>query len=212
MLGFTFMNGMQRSLAALGLLMAGAVGLSPVAVYGQTAYRDAKQAPPTWIKFAKSVQSHFEGWIEGDDEVATRFRQYVTDHAGKPDGLPSALTVRAWVNPDGSVEKVTFDALSDPKADADLHTILSRGNIGEPPPPEMMQPLNLRFSLNQKKLEKANSAAPAQKADGAAPAQKADSAAPAQKADGATPAQNDKADSATPAQTDKADSATPAQK
>jgi hypothetical protein len=33
----------------------------------------------------------------------------------------------------------------------DLRTILKRGNVGEAPPPEMVQPLNLRFSLNLKK-------------------------------------------------------------
>ena len=31
------------------------------------------------------------------------------------------------------------------------NTILKRGNVGEAPPPEMVQPLNLRFSLNLKK-------------------------------------------------------------
>ena len=45
----------------------------------------------------------------------------------------------------------TFAALKDARADTDLHTILTRGNIGEAPPPEMLQPLNLRFSLNIKR-------------------------------------------------------------
>ena len=36
-------------------------------------------------------------------------------------------------------------------ATEDLRTILKRGNVGEAPPPEMLQPLNLRFSLNLKK-------------------------------------------------------------
>jgi len=49
------------------------------------------------------------------------------------------------------VEKVSFAALKDARADADLRTILTRGNVGEAPPPEMLQPLNLRFSLNLKK-------------------------------------------------------------
>jgi hypothetical protein len=61
------------------------------------------------------------------------------------------LVVRAWLNPDGTVEKVSFAALKDARADADLRTILTRGNVGEAPPPEMLQPLNLRFSLNFKK-------------------------------------------------------------
>lgn len=48
------------------------------------------------------------------------------------------------------MEKVSFPALKDPKADADLRTILTRGNIGEAPPPDMLQPLALSFRLNPK--------------------------------------------------------------
>jgi hypothetical protein len=55
------------------------------------------------------------------------------------------MVVRAWLNPDGTVERVSFATLKDAKADADLRAILTRGNIGEAPPPEMLQPLNLRF-------------------------------------------------------------------
>jgi hypothetical protein len=128
--------------APLGIRQAIAEGLD---------YRDPDKAPPSWKQFAKLVQYRFETWIGADDEIANRFRAYVTDHAGKEDGPPPALVVRAWLNPDGTVERVSFDALKDARADADLRTILKRGNIGEAPPPEMLQPLNLRFSLNPKK-------------------------------------------------------------
>jgi hypothetical protein len=73
------------------------------------------------------------------------------EHAGKEDGLSPTLVVRAWLNPDGTVEGVSFAALKDAHADADLCTILTRGNVGGALPPEMLQPLNLGFSLNLKK-------------------------------------------------------------
>ena len=60
------------------------------------------------------------------------------------------LVVRAWLNPDGTVERVSFPPFKNAQADEDLHTILKRGNVGEPPP-EMLPPLNLRFSLTLKK-------------------------------------------------------------
>lgn len=63
----------------------------------------------------------------------------------------AARVVRAWLNPDGTVERVTFPAFDDAGATEDLRTILKRGNVGEAPPPEMLQPLNLRFSLNLRK-------------------------------------------------------------
>lgn len=114
------------------------------------AYREPSAAPPHWIQFAKLVKFRFEDWIGANDEVATRFRTYLREHQGKDDGPPQTLEVRAWLNPDGTVEKVTFPSLKNAQADDDLRTILKRGNVGEPPPPEMLQPLNLRFSLNIK--------------------------------------------------------------
>ncbi|MDE5457035.1 hypothetical protein GWE18_30255 [Bradyrhizobium sp. CSA112] len=113
-------------------------------------YRDPSQAPPSWRQFAKLVQYRFETWITADEEVANRFRRYLAN-SGKEDGPPPTLVVRAWLNPDGTVERVSFAALKDARADADLRTILTRGNVGEAPPPEMLQPLSLRFSLNLKK-------------------------------------------------------------
>ena len=113
-------------------------------------YREAGSAPPSWIQFAKLVKFRFEDWIGADDAVASRFRSYLREHAGKDDGPPQALEVRAWLNPDGTVERVTFPPLKNAQADDDLRTILKRGNIGEAPPPEMLQPLHLRFSLNIK--------------------------------------------------------------
>jgi hypothetical protein len=114
-------------------------------------YRSQDQAPASWGQFAKLVKYRFETWISADEPIANRFRAYVADHAGKEDGPPQTLVVRAWLNPDGTVERVSFPPLPDAQADQDLHAILKSGNIGEAPPPEMLQPLNLRFALNLKK-------------------------------------------------------------
>lgn len=110
-------------------------------------FHDPSTAPASWVQFAALVKFRFEEWIAANDSTAARFRTYLKIHAGTSDGPPSSLTVRTWVNPDGSVARVSFPALTDPVATKDLHTILTRGNIGEPPPPEMVQPLNLRFSF-----------------------------------------------------------------
>jgi hypothetical protein len=115
-------------------------------------YRGPDKAPPSWRQFAKLVQYRFETWIGADEEIANRLRAYLIDRAGKEDEPPPTLAVRAWLNPDGTVERVSFDALKDARADADLRTILKHGNVGEAPPPEMLRPLILRFSLNPKKI------------------------------------------------------------
>jgi hypothetical protein len=113
-------------------------------------YRSQQAAPPSWQQFAKLVKYRFEEWISADDEVAKRFRGWVLEHAGKDDGPPQKLIIRVWANPDGTIEKVTFPALTDPQANDDLRAILKRGNIGEAPPPEMLQPLQLGFTFPHK--------------------------------------------------------------
>lgn len=124
---------------------------SPTRVVAQGLdYRDPANVPPSWKQFAKLVQFRFETWVSADEEVANRFRSHMIN-VGKEDGAPPTLVVRAWLNPDGTIEKVSFAALKHAQADADLRTILTRGNIGEAPPPEMLQPISLRFSLNLRK-------------------------------------------------------------
>jgi hypothetical protein len=122
-------------------------------------YREPDKAPPSWTKFGKLVKYKFEEWIAADNEVANRFRAYITGHTSKEDAVPQTLVVHVWLNSDGTVERVSFSPLNDPHADADLHTILTRGNLGEAPPPDMLQPLNLCFSLNLKKDPEPQSAA-----------------------------------------------------
>ena len=143
---------LPRSALAIGLFILFVCGLGPGAgpVQGLD-YTDSSNAPASWTQFAQLVQRRFETWISADDQVASRFRAYVEEQGGRADGLPSSLLVKAWLNSDGRVERVSFPPLPDAQADADLHAILTRGNIGKAPPPEMLQPLNMRFSLNLRK-------------------------------------------------------------
>jgi len=142
-----------RAAAALALCFAALIAAGPLVVAtAQTLdYRTPDAVPPSWQQFAKLVKYRFEQWIAGDDEIAQRFRDYVLKRAGHDDGPPRSLVVRAWVAADGKVERVEFPALNDPRATEDLRTILVRGNVGEPPPPDMLQPLHLKFSLNLSK-------------------------------------------------------------
>jgi hypothetical protein len=114
-------------------------------------YVSAAQAPPSWGQFSKLVKYRFESWIGANDPIANRLRGYLARHAGQADGPPQMLRASVWVNPDGTIERVSFPPLNNEQADSDLHTVLNRGNVGEAPPPEMLQPIRLRFSLNLKK-------------------------------------------------------------
>jgi hypothetical protein len=131
-----------------GLVVLVSIGAPQRAPAQSLQLRDPASVPPSWQQFAKLVKYRFEEWTRADDEVTRRLRTYVQSRAGHDDGPPRALLVKAWVAADGKVEKVDFPALNDPQATEDLRAILVRGNIGEPPPPDMLQPLQLRVSLN----------------------------------------------------------------
>lgn len=131
-------------LASLGLI---SIAATPVVAQGLD-YRSPDAAPPSWGQFSKLVKYRFEEWIGADEAVANRFRTWLKETSGTANGAPTSIVVKAWLNPDGSVEKVSFAPFKDERATTDLRTVLTRGNVGEAPPPEMLQPINLRFSLN----------------------------------------------------------------
>lgn len=138
------MSGLCALVLGCCALVAGPAGAQTIE------YRTPDQVPPTWIQFSKLVKYRFEQWIGSDDPIAARFRVYIKVHTGRPDGPPALMTVRAWINPNGTVAQVSFPEFKDAGATKDLRTILVRGNVGESPPPDMLQPLNLRFSLRFK--------------------------------------------------------------
>src|SRR6202012_111551 len=114
-----------RAFAHYLLALPAAVFLPSARSPAQTLdYRSQDQAPASWGQFAKLVKYRFETWGAADEPVANRFRAYVVDHAGKDGGPPETLVVKAWLNPDGTVERVSFPSLPDAKADDDLHAIL----------------------------------------------------------------------------------------
>lgn len=110
-------------------------------------YRAPSSVPPAWNAYAALVQSRFREWLGADDDVAYRFHLFLENSAVSADGPLESLVVKVWVKPDGKVEQVAFSELKDKQADEDLHNILARGDIGEPPPPDMLQPLHLRLAL-----------------------------------------------------------------
>lgn len=137
---------LRTLLASLGVI---SIAATPVAAQVLD-YRSPDSAPPSWGQFSKLVKYRFEEWMSADEAVANRFRAWLKETGGTANGAPASIVVKAWLNPDGSVEKVSFAPFKDERANSDLRTVLIRGNVGEAPPPEMLQPINLRFSLNLK--------------------------------------------------------------
>lgn len=138
-------------ITCIGLLIAQvcvpSAAISTAASAQSLNYRTPDSVPPSWTQFAKLVKSRFEQWIAADEEVARRFRAHFQNRVIDQDEPPETLIVRAWVRPDGQIERVAFTELKDKQANDDLKAILTRGNVGEPPPPDMLQPLHLKLSL-----------------------------------------------------------------
>jgi hypothetical protein len=71
--------------------------------------------------------------------------------AGGPDAKeaePRNVIARVWVSRDGKIERLDFDGLDDATA-RELRTLVSKDDVGQPPP-DMLQPIQLRLSLRPK--------------------------------------------------------------
>lgn len=127
---------------------------APLQAQTETGIRGPANVPPSWVQFSKLLKYRFEELVAADDAIAGRFRIYLWAHAGASDGPPPSLLVQAWVNPDGTVKRVAFPPLGDAGASKDLTTLLTRCNVGESPPPDILQPIRLRFNLAVKSTDK----------------------------------------------------------
>ena len=146
------LRGIFCILRLITIVLSAALSLAAAETAMAQDYKSSGTAPPSWVQFAKLVKYRFEEWTGSSDPRAARFRIYVKVHMGRPDGPPPVLDVKAWINPDGSVARVSFPEFGDRGANEDLRAILKSGNIGERPPPDMLQPVNLRFSISAFKM------------------------------------------------------------
>jgi hypothetical protein len=144
----TWWKQVVRSLGTVTGLFAASAGTS-VAAAQEADYRSAATAPAAWQAFAKQLQARFEQRIAADDAAARKFQEYMAKRDAGPNAPPLTFVVRAWILPDGKIERLEFDGLDDKEIAVNLRMLLARDNVGGPPP-DMLQPLRLRLSLRQK--------------------------------------------------------------
>jgi hypothetical protein len=138
-----------RSLGAVTGLFATVGAGTSVAGAQDAGYRSAATAPASWQAFARQFQDRFEQRLAADDQEARSFQDYLTKREAGPDAPTLTFVARTWVLPDGSVERLEFDGLKDDQVAVHLRGLLTRDNVGAPPP-DMLQPLRLRLSLRPK--------------------------------------------------------------
>lgn len=127
-------------------IAAGAVKPEPAAAQ-DAVYQKPEAVPAAWREYAERVQTVFRQLLDADDDM---FRQFQTRGDDSTNArAASSVIVRAWIANDGKVERVELVGLDGQPA-MSLRSVLAKGNIGAPPPPGMLQPLNLRLSLADK--------------------------------------------------------------
>jgi hypothetical protein len=134
------------SLGAITGIVTTGVGTSCSPAAAQDVdYRSAATAPAAWQEFAQRLQARFQDRLATDEDVQL-LQDYIAKRSGGVSTTALALMVRAWVLPDGKVERVEFDGLDDDHLAVRLRTLLAVGDVGVPPS-DMLQPLRLRLSL-----------------------------------------------------------------
>lgn len=107
----------------------------------------ATRIPATWSAFAARVQTSFQQRLAGKDDAALQFQDFLGKRFDRPGTPPPSVIVRAWIGPDGKVERLEFEGVFDLDVIVNLRAVLVTADVGAPPPVEMPQPLRLRLSL-----------------------------------------------------------------
>lgn len=110
------------------------------------------QTPPQhWLDYAQSTSDQLQTWLsDGSSELVVRLHAWLEqrDTNDRLMGTSMPVVTRVWISAQGWVERVEFESLGDPQADADLRALLSRKPLSAPPPADMRQPLVLQLSLD----------------------------------------------------------------
>jgi len=128
----------RRLLRTLGLVGLGLGAASSAAA-------PAQPFPQHWMRYAQLASTEFQARLgDAADASALRLQDWMQARA-----QPAAsLVMRVWLAPNGRVERMEFDSLGNPQADADLRAVLMTKALPEPPPPDMRQPMVLELGLD----------------------------------------------------------------
>lgn len=120
-------------------------------VAGLPAVQAQTTPPQHWLDYAQSTSDQFQAWLsDGSSDLVVRLHVWL-EHRDTNDrlmGTSMPVITRVWISDQGWVERVEFESLGDPQADADLRALLSRKPLSAPPPADMRQPLVLQLRLD----------------------------------------------------------------
>lgn len=126
------------------LIGAGVVAASPAAAEGV----DPSAAPAEWVRYANSATDAIAGWLQADSETAVRFRSYLDQTRRDADRPTEPLSLKLWVDDDGTVSRIAFTPFAHPEPNADLRALVSGRHLPGKPPKDMLQPLRVAIELD----------------------------------------------------------------
>lgn len=111
--------------------------------------RAAPPAPAAWIDYAQTLGERLRARLaQADDPAAARLHGFLNDQVVRhPRHDPPRVILRVWLDRAGQVSRARFDLLGDSRADGDLRSLVLGLAVGNPPPPDMPQPVALRIAL-----------------------------------------------------------------
>jgi hypothetical protein len=134
-----------------GAVATGLAGAAPEAAAAPAtvpqSYLPAAAAPAAWQAFSQQLGIRFQEQLAADD-MAQALQEALAARAKTGNASANVLMVQAWILPSGQIERVEFERI-DPLLTARLRVLLSRVNVGAPPP-DMLQPVHVRLSLRPK--------------------------------------------------------------
>ncbi len=98
------------------------------------------KALPVWSEYAQYVLFRVRDWLAADKGIQ-RLR------AAKE--LPPEIIASVWITADGKVDRIVTRSLDPKAATAIRHA--AEGHAIDVPPPDMPQPLRLRFSFKRER-------------------------------------------------------------
>ncbi|SDS19562.1 hypothetical protein SAMN05216198_1406 [Halopseudomonas litoralis] len=103
-----------------------------------------------WDAYARFAGTVFQGYLDEETEINLRFHQFLHQQAERVGRTPEPVTLRVWLDEQGSVVRVSASPLGNAQADQDLMQILMAKPLPTAPPAGMPMPLLVSLKLLQK--------------------------------------------------------------
>jgi len=137
-----FLAGLVRWVAALAGVVVAAT--TPVAAQSVT----PSAAPAEWVRYAETVTSAVNAWLQAEDEAAGRLRAYLDATRPAPHQPTAPIVVKLWIDGDGTVSRVDFPPFAHAETNADLRGLVVGRQLPGAPPKDMLLPLRIAVQLD----------------------------------------------------------------